>query len=413
MLVCKKNKTLKESVQSKASYTKSKKCTMYLFFVLVWIDFAVSGASAGGSSGKVEGMTALNSSYGNVTDEDDGGGGIYPKDLFDLDARKNGAVILHVIGMLYMFVALAVVCDEFFVPSLEVIIHRLQISDDVAGATFMAAGGSAPELFTSIIGVFLAKSNVGIGTIVGSAVFNILFVIGCCGLLSLSVLELTCWPLFRDCMFYVISLAVLIIAFLDSRIDYYESIILLLIYLAYVVFMKHNQQIESYFTSKLKLRSKTAHPQPNGSRISPTDEPNPQTKIPPSETNDHLTNSNFSMGMIHRMLTAERSHPMHTGFDKSPSGQEVFQARRIRLSSPSTTTKLSDIERVVVSEDKDPKATTVIYKDEGMNHKYQQQHFESCLQFENCLCHQYGNDVRRGKQPYSSSEFNRQHPKKP
>ena len=57
---------------------------------------------------------------------------------------------------------------------------QLGISPDVAGATFMAAGGSAPELFTSVIGVFIAKSDVGIGTIVGSAVFNILFVIAAC-----------------------------------------------------------------------------------------------------------------------------------------------------------------------------------------------------------------------------------------
>ncbi|CAG7816355.1 unnamed protein product, partial [Allacma fusca] len=39
--------------------------------------------------------------------------------------------------------------------------------DDVAGATFMAAGGSAPELFTSVIGVFISHDDVGIGTIVG------------------------------------------------------------------------------------------------------------------------------------------------------------------------------------------------------------------------------------------------------
>ena len=32
----------------------------------------------------------------------------------------------------------------------------------------MAAGGSAPELFTSIVGVFLARSDVGFGTIIGS-----------------------------------------------------------------------------------------------------------------------------------------------------------------------------------------------------------------------------------------------------
>ena len=64
--------------------------------------------------------------------------------------------------------------DHFF------FILQLGISPDVAGATFMAAGGSAPELFTSVIGVFIAKSDVGIGTIVGSAVFNILFVIAAC-----------------------------------------------------------------------------------------------------------------------------------------------------------------------------------------------------------------------------------------
>lgn len=57
---------------------------------------------------------------------------------------------------------------------------QLSISPDVAGATFMAAGGSAPELFTSLIAVFVARNNVGIGTIVGSAVFNILFVIAAC-----------------------------------------------------------------------------------------------------------------------------------------------------------------------------------------------------------------------------------------
>jgi len=52
----------------------------------------------------------------------------------------------------------------------------------VSGATFMAAGSSAPELFTAILGVFIAKGDVGTGTIVGSAVFNILFVIGLCSL---------------------------------------------------------------------------------------------------------------------------------------------------------------------------------------------------------------------------------------
>ncbi|KAG2467422.1 NCKX3 protein, partial [Polypterus senegalus] len=85
---------------------------------------------------------------------------------------------------MYMFYALAIVCDDYFVPSLEKICERLHLSQDVAGATFMAAGSSAPELFTSVIGVFITKGDVGVGTIVGSAVFNVLCIIGVCGLFA-------------------------------------------------------------------------------------------------------------------------------------------------------------------------------------------------------------------------------------
>ncbi|XP_023421805.2 sodium/potassium/calcium exchanger 2 isoform X2 [Cavia porcellus] len=172
--------------------------------------------------------------------------GDYPKDIFSLEERRKGAIILHVIGMIYMFIALAIVCDEFFVPSLTVITEKLGISDDVAGATFMAAGGSAPELFTSLIGVFIAHSNVGIGTIVGSAVFNILFVIGMCALFSREILNLTWWPLFRDVSFYIVDLIMLIIFFLDNVIMWWESMLLLTAYVGYVIFMKFNVQVERW-----------------------------------------------------------------------------------------------------------------------------------------------------------------------
>uniref|UniRef100_A0A8C3H138 Solute carrier family 24 member 2 n=1 Tax=Corvus moneduloides TaxID=1196302 RepID=A0A8C3H138_CORMO len=181
---------------------------------------------------------------GHDNQTDDHAKGEYPEDLFSLKERRQGAVILHIIGMIYMFIALAIVCDEFFVPSLTVITEKLAISDDVAGATFMAAGGSAPELFTSLIGVFISHSNVGIGTIVGSAVFNILFVIGMCALFSKEILNLTWWPLFRDMSFYIIDLILLIIFFLDNFIMWWESVTLLTAYFSYVTFMKFNVQVE-------------------------------------------------------------------------------------------------------------------------------------------------------------------------
>ncbi|NWU61390.1 NCKX1 protein, partial [Pterocles burchelli] len=180
--------------------------------------------------------------------------GEYPQDLFSVEERRQGWVVLHIFGMIYVFVALAIVCDEYFVPALGVITEKLQISEDVAGATFMAAGGSAPELFTSLIGVFISHSNVGIGTIVGSAVFNILFVIGTCALFSREILHLTWWPLFRDISFYIVDLLMLILFFLDSVIDWWESLLLLTAYATYVFTMKQNVYLEQWVKQELSKK---------------------------------------------------------------------------------------------------------------------------------------------------------------
>ncbi|XP_027737649.1 sodium/potassium/calcium exchanger 2 isoform X3 [Empidonax traillii] len=212
-------------------------------------------------SGSPDQHVSLRYEAGHDNETDDHSKGEYPTDLFSLEERRQGAVILHIIGMIYMFIALAIVCDEFFVPSLTVITEKLAISDDVAGATFMAAGGSAPELFTSLIGVFISHSNVGIGTIVGSAVFNILFVIGMCALFSKEILNLTWWPLFRDMSFYIIDLILLIIFFLDNFIMWWESITLLTAYFFYVTFMKFNVQVEEWvkkFLNRNKVEKVTA-----------------------------------------------------------------------------------------------------------------------------------------------------------
>lgn len=212
--------------------------------LLDFADLTQNGALEAPSTLKLE------SENGNKTEVAHPSKGDYPEDIFSLEDRRKGAVVLHIFGMVYMFIALAIVCDEFFVPSLTVITEKLSISDDVAGATFMAAGGSAPELFTSLIGVFISHSNVGIGTIVGSAVFNILFVIGMCALFSREVLNLTWWPLFRDVSFYILGLIMLISFFLDNLIAWWESLLLLSVYIIYVTFMKFNVQVEALVKRK-------------------------------------------------------------------------------------------------------------------------------------------------------------------
>nr|XP_020448701.1 sodium/potassium/calcium exchanger 3-like isoform X2 [Monopterus albus]XP_020448711.1 sodium/potassium/calcium exchanger 3-like isoform X2 [Monopterus albus] len=167
----------------------------------------------------------------------------FPEDIFTLEQRRQGAVLLHVLCAIYMFHALAIVCDVYFVPSLEKVSENLQLSQDVAGATFMAAGSSAPELFTSLIGVFITKGDVGVGTIVGSAVFNILVIIGICGIFAGQPISLSWWPLFRDAVFYILSIVVLILVIFDEKVMWWETIILISMYGIYIIIMKFNRSL--------------------------------------------------------------------------------------------------------------------------------------------------------------------------
>ncbi|XP_006133722.2 sodium/potassium/calcium exchanger 4 isoform X1 [Pelodiscus sinensis] len=174
----------------------------------------------------------------------------FPEDLFTNKERQQGAVFLHIVSALYMFYALAIVCDDFFVPSLEKICEKLHLSEDVAGATFMAAGSSTPELFASVIGVFITHGDVGVGTIVGSAVFNILCIIGVCGIFAGQVVRLTWWSVFRDSSYYTLSVILLIIFIYDEQIMWWESLILIIMYSFYILIMKYNVKMQKLFTIK-------------------------------------------------------------------------------------------------------------------------------------------------------------------
>ncbi|XP_076606823.1 sodium/potassium/calcium exchanger 3-like isoform X2 [Chaetodon auriga] len=176
----------------------------------------------------------------------------FPEDIFTKEQRKKGAVLLHTLCAIYMFYALAIVCDDYFVPSLEKISENLQLSEDVAGATFMAAGSSAPELFTSLIGVFITKGDVGVGTIVGSAVFNILVIIGLSGIFAGQTVVLTWWSLFRDSSYYILSVVTLIMVIYDARVVWWESLLLMTMYGVYIVIMKFNSQLLAFVTRQLR-----------------------------------------------------------------------------------------------------------------------------------------------------------------
>mmetsp|Transcript_20169 Transcript_20169/g.47086 ORF Transcript_20169/g.47086 Transcript_20169/m.47086 type:complete len:561 (+) Transcript_20169:136-1818(+) len=181
---------------------------------------------------------------------------LYPPDLFlnepyeDEDTGKKFVALLHCVGIAYMVLGLNTVCDVYFAGAIDLLCEAWSLTPDVAGATWMAAGGSAPEFFTSIVGATIAQNDVGFGTIVGSAVFNVLFVIGLCGYVARGNIELTWWPLFRDCSYYIMSLAVLAAFTYNQTIAAWEAVVLFSLYIGYVCFMFINRPLNIWVCEK-------------------------------------------------------------------------------------------------------------------------------------------------------------------
>ena len=129
---------------------------------------------------------------------------------------------------------LAILTDRYFIVSLDEISSRLRLSNDVAGATLMAMGSSAPELAIALIALVKpgGHGDVGIGTIVGSALFNILVITGASALAR--PLRITWSVVTRDVLVYCASVGLLLWAFADNRIDTGEASIFIAFYAVYV-----------------------------------------------------------------------------------------------------------------------------------------------------------------------------------
>ncbi|XP_055381176.1 probable sodium/potassium/calcium exchanger CG1090 isoform X2 [Condylostylus longicornis] len=173
----------------------------------------------------------------------------FPRPLMPRKARLYGGLIIHFVVAIFSFLGLAIVCDDYFVASLDRLCEELKLSPDVAGATFMAAGSSAPELATVVIGVFFAKDDIGISGVIGSAVFNIMFVISVCALCSGTVCQLNWWPLVRDCFFYCLSILLMLLVIVNDYISWFESVIMLVFYVIYCVTLHFNTPLERWAMS--------------------------------------------------------------------------------------------------------------------------------------------------------------------
>jgi len=155
-------------------------------------------------------------------------------------------LILCTLGLLVCFLLLARVVDLFFIASLDDISKDMHLTSDAAGATLMAVGSSAPELFVALFSIFKPGGHqaIGIGSIVGSAIFNLLIIVGVTALVRKT--KLTWQPAVRDLFFYSVSVAILVWFIWDGHFCLIEAVIFIIIYLFYVVTVVYWKKLFPY-----------------------------------------------------------------------------------------------------------------------------------------------------------------------
>lgn len=147
-------------------------------------------------------------------------------------ARKRN--IWLVLSMVVGGCAVLVFGAELFLNSAVKIAHRLGMSEAVIGVTLVAAGTSIPEFAASVVAALKGKTDMAIGNVVGSNIFNIFLILG----LSATVHPLAMGGiLVGDILVMTVAAAMVglcAITFRKNYIDRTEGVLMILIYCGYV-----------------------------------------------------------------------------------------------------------------------------------------------------------------------------------
>ncbi|XP_013113470.1 sodium/potassium/calcium exchanger 3-like [Stomoxys calcitrans] len=175
----------------------------------------------------------------------------FPNWFTEAAVRYDYVLLCFLINM-YLFLGVAIVCDEYCVPCVERLCYKLGMSYDVAGATFLAMATSAPEFFVNLYATFLTEGDMGIGTIVGSSTFNSLAITAFCGFAAGVGFSLDWWPLSRDLLWNTLNILLLALFMYDGHILWYEAFALFLCFLANTA----NLTMDAAIQSKIRDRNK-------------------------------------------------------------------------------------------------------------------------------------------------------------
>ena len=115
--------------------------------------------------------------------------------------------------------------------------RNIGMSEALIGATFVAAGTSLPELAASVSAVRKGKTDLALGNVLGSNIFNVLFILGVSSLIGRVDVD----PVFRAEIIINMFASALLFLFIFTgrgrRIDRREGAAFIIIYLAQLIYL--------------------------------------------------------------------------------------------------------------------------------------------------------------------------------
>lgn len=142
------------------------------------------------------------------------------------------AVFLIVIGL-----AMLVGGGSLVVDNAIAIAKYYGLSEKIIGLTILAAGTSLPELATSAVAAYRKNTDIAIGNVVGSNIFNIFFILGITG-----VIKPTPFNSAMNFDIYVLGASTLLLMIFmftlnQRKLDRWEAVLMFASYIAYTVFL--------------------------------------------------------------------------------------------------------------------------------------------------------------------------------
>lgn len=128
-----------------------------------------------------------------------------------------------------------IIGGELFVNGATGIARYLGVSEAVIGLTLVAGGTSLPELATSVIAARKGQSAMVIGNVVGSNLFNVFWILGCCACITPLPLEGIAWTDFA--VLLVANILFWIFTRTSHRVVRVEGALLVAFYVGYIVWL--------------------------------------------------------------------------------------------------------------------------------------------------------------------------------